>query len=54
MSKVFNWRNSGFEIMASKIGQPFDQPVSGTALIPVVRPLFLSTGDTSWRPVRHH
>ncbi len=54
MSKVFTIGEILVEIMASKIGQPFDQPVSGTALIPVVRPLFLLTGDTSWRPVRHH
>lgn len=43
MSKVFTIGEILVEIMASKIGQPFDQPVSGTALIPVARPLFLST-----------
>ena len=44
MSKVFTIGEILVEIMASKIGQPFDSTrVSGTALIPVVRPLFLST-----------
>ena len=38
MSKVFTIGEILVEIMASKINQ-----VSGTALIPVVRPLFLLT-----------
>lgn len=43
MSKVFTIGEILVEIMASKIGQPFDQPGIWNGLIPVVRPLFLST-----------
>lgn len=44
MNKVFTIGEILVEIMASKIGQPFDQPGVWNGLIPVARLLFLLTG----------
>lgn len=43
MSKVFTIGEILVEIMASKITSHLINQVSGTALIPVAHPLFLST-----------
>lgn len=53
MSKVFTIGEILVEIMASKIGQPFDQPYLNGPY-PSGAPAIFIDRDTSWRSVRHH
>lgn len=54
MSKVFTIGEILVEIMASKIGQPFDQLCIWNGPYPSGAPAIFIDGDTSWRSVRHH
>lgn len=54
MSKVFTIGEILVEIMASKIGQPFDQRYLERSLSQWCARYFYRPGDTSWRSVRHH